>query len=154
MARKTDIQYIRFYTEGSAARKFAPLAPLKTIKLPKIKLRKRITLHIDPLAYAGILMAAVMLVLMAVGMARLNAVRQELQTMDAYVQTLTQENQQLQQTFREGYDLEQVERTALALGFVPKEEVTHITIRVAPEQVVEEPSTWERVYTFLTGLFA
>ena len=154
MARKTDIQYVRFYTDGSAARKIAPVAPLKTMKLPKIKRKKRTTLHIDPLAFAGIMMAAVMLVLMAVGIHQLRTARGELQTMDTYVQTLTEENQHLQQTFHEGYNLEQIEKTALALGLVPKEQVTHITIQVPKEPAVEEPSAWEQVYAFLTGLFA
>ena len=44
MARQLDVQYIRFYTDGSAAHKVAPVAPLKTIKLPKIKKHKRIYL--------------------------------------------------------------------------------------------------------------
>ena len=154
MARQPDIQYIRYYTDGSAARKVAPLAPLKTLKLPKIRLKKRITLRIDPLAIAGILMAVVMSVLMVVGMVKLETASQELQTMESYVQTLSQENVQLQQTFREGYDLEEVKTTALALGLVPKDQVQHITLRVPPEQVVEEPTSWERFCTFLTGLFA
>ena len=154
MARQPDIQYIRFYTDGSAARKVAPVAPLKTIKLPKIKLKKRITVHIDPLAVAGIVMAAVMMVLMVVGMAKLSSATGEMETMSSYVQTLSQENAQLQQTFTEGYDLEEVERTALALGLVPKEQVRHITVRVPPVQVQEEPGAWQRLCAFLTGLFA
>ena len=154
MARQPDIQYIRYYTDGSAARKVAPLAPLKTLKLPKIRLKKRITLHIDPLAISGILMAAVMIRLMAVGIANLNAASQQLQTMESYVQTLTEENAQLSNAFHEGYDLEEIRTTALALGMVPKEQVQHITIRIPPEIVEEEPTSWERFYTFLTGLFA
>ena len=154
MARQPEIQYIRYYTDGSAARKVAPLAPLKTLKLPKIRLKKRITLHVDPLAIAGILMAVVMMVLMAVGVANLNTASQELQIMESYVQTLTEENVQLNNTFQEGYDLQEIKTTALALGMVPKEQVQHISIRIPPEIVEEEPNSWERFYTFLAGLFA
>ena len=154
MAQQPDIQYIRYYTDGSAARKVAPLAPLKTLKLPKIRLKKRITLHVDPLAIAGILMAVVMMVLMAVGVANLNTASQQLQTMESYVQTLTEENVQLNNAFHEGYDLEEIRTTALALGMVPKDQVQHVTIRIPAEIVEEKPSSWERFYTFLTGLFA
>lgn len=154
MAKKPDIQYVRFCTDGSAARKLAPVAPLKTIKLPKIKKSKRTVLHIDPLAFAGILMATVMIVLMGVGICQLSTARQELQVMNDYVQTLTEENQQLQRTFEESYDLEELEKTALALGLVPKDQVKHITIEVPPMQAEEEPGTWDRICTFLTGLFA
>lgn len=154
MARHPDVQYIRFYTDGSAARKTAPVAPLKTIKLPRVRKHKRIVLHIDPIAISGIIMAAVMLILMLVGVAQLTAARQELQTMQTYVQTLQQEQATLEVTYHEGYDLEAVEKTALALGLVPKEQVRHVTIQVPQVQIEEEPGAWERFYTFLTGLFA
>ncbi len=154
MAPKPDIQYIRFYTDGSAAKKVAPLAPLKTLKLPKIKLRKKIVLHIDPIAIGGIVMSAVMLILMTVGAVRLYTARQQLDQMNSYVQTLQEERTTLQATMSEGYDLAEIERTALALGMVPKEQVEHIMLEVSQEQEQEEVGTWEWFYTFLTGLFA
>lgn len=154
MARQFDVQYVRFYTDGSAAKKVAPVAPLKTIKLPKVKKHKRLVIAIDPVAIMGIVMAAAMLVLMTVGVVQLNNSRKELQAMTEYVEALQEEKVSLEQTFSQGYDLEEIQRTALALGLVPKEQVQHITIRVPEEQIEEEPGTWERLYIFLTGLFA
>ena len=154
MARKPDVQYIRFYTDGSAARKVATVAPLKTIKLPKVKKQKKLLVYIDPVAIAGIAMAVIMLTLMAVGVMQLKTARQEMQTMAAYVSTLQEENASLQATFSEGYDLDQIEKTALALGLVPKEQVRHVTVSVPELIVEEEPDAWERFYIFLTGLFA
>lgn len=154
MAQRLDVQYVQFYTDGSAARKVAPMATLKTIRLPKIKKLKPIVLRVDPVAIAGIVVATLMLVLMCVGVARLNSTRQELNTMSAYVENLRVENELLEDTFQKGYDIEQVERTALAIGLVPKEQVKHVTVQV-PETVTEDaPGTWERFYIFLTGLFA
>ena len=156
MARQPDIQYIRFTTDGSAARKAEFLAPLKTIRLPKVKKQKqkRITVHIDPFAFAGIAMAAVMFLLMVVGVIRLNAAQEQLAMMSGYVETLSEENIQLRASFEEGCDLEQIERTALALGYVPQEQVEHITIQIPAPVVEQEQSGWERLYTFLGGLFA
>ena len=154
MAQRTDIRYVQFYTDGSAARKVAPVAPLKTIKLPKIKKQKRITLCIDPVAVASIGMALMMAVLIVVGVVQLNAARQDMQAMSAYVQTLQEENTQLQQTFNEGYDIEQVERTALALGLVPVEQVRHVSVTLPEIQEPVEPTAWEQFTTFLAGLFA
>lgn len=155
MAQKLDVQYIRFYTDGSAAKKVAPLAPLKTIKLPKIKKHKKIVLRIDPLALCAIAMSAVMLVLMTAGTVKLYTARQELAQMNSYVQTLQQEQASLNATMREGYDLAEIERTALALGMVPKAQVQHVRIELPPEEIAPvAPGTWERFYTFLTGLFA
>ncbi len=154
MARQPDIQYIRYVTDGSAARKVAPVVPLKTMKLPRIKINKRITLRVDPLAFAGIFMSAVMIVLMAVGVVQLRVAQTQLQNMESYVQELEQENVQLRDTFEQGYDIEQIERTALALGLVPEDQVTHITVRVAQPPVEEEAEGWEKIGIFLAGLFA
>lgn len=154
MARHTDVQYIRFYTEGSAARKVAPVAPLKTIKLPKIKKHKRVTVFVDPMAVAGIAMAVMMAVLMIVGVVRLINARQEMAAMSQYVQTLREENISLTQEFSDGYDIEEIQRTATALGMIPKEQAQHITLRLPEFQEPAEPTAWERFTTFLTGLFA
>lgn len=154
MAVRTDIRYIQYYTDGSAARKIVSAAPKKTIKLPKIKKQKRVTLYIDPVAVASIGMALMMAVLIVVGMVQLNSARQEMHTMSSYVETLRQENVQLQQNFTESYDVEQIQRTALALGLVPKEQVQHITVELPVIEETAEPTAWERFTTFLTGLFA
>lgn len=154
MAQRTDIRYIQYYTDGSAARKIAPVAPLKTLKLPKIKKQKRITICMNPIAVVSIGMALVMAVLIVVGMAQLNTARMEMLAMSAYVDTLQQENAQLQETFAEGYDIEQIQQTALALGLVPKEQVQHISVRMPQIQETVEPTAWERFTTFLAGLFA
>lgn len=154
MARHTDVQYIRFYTEGSAARKVAPVAPLKMIKLPKIKKHKRVTVFVDPMAVAGIAMAVMMAVLMIVGVVRLINARQEMAAMSQYVQTLREENTSLTQEFSDGYDIEEIQRTATALGMIPKEQAQHMTLRLPEFQEETEPTAWERFTTFLAGLFA
>ena len=154
MAQRTDIRYIQYYTDGSAARKIAPVAPLKTIRLPKVKKQKRITIHLDPVAVLSIGMAIVMTVLIAVGMVQLGNARNEMQTMSTYVDTLRQENAQLRQSFADGYDLEQIEQTALALGLVPIEQVRHVSVTLPEIEQTDEPTTWERFATFLAGLFA
>ena len=154
MAQHPDIQYIRFYTDGSAAKKVAPIAPLQTIRLPKLKIHKKIVLHIDPVAICGIIMAAVMLVLMTVGALQLQSTRKELETMSSYVDVLQQENETLQTTLSGGYNIAEIERTALALGLVPKEQVKHVAIQVPAMEQEQAPNSWEQFYTFLTGLFA
>ena len=68
MARKPDVQYVRFVTDGSAAR-VAEWLPVKAkTRLPKIKKRKAkaSAIYLDPLAFVGILLSCVMLVLMVV----------------------------------------------------------------------------------------
>ena len=154
MAQKLNVQYIRFYTDGSAAHKVAPVAPIETMKLPKVKKQKKIVLRVDPVSVAAIVMAAVMLVLMVVGVTQLRGARQDAEVMEAYANTLRQENVRLSAEYSNGYDLEQIEKTALALGLVPQEQVRHISLQVPQIQEEETPGAWERFYIFLTGLFA
>ena len=156
MARHVDVRYINYYTNGSAAQKVAKAEPLKMLKLPKVRKhsRRRIVLHIDPIATAGIILSAVMLICMAVGVAQLKAAQQNTATMQAYVETLRQENRELSYSYEGGYDLAEVEKTALALGLVPQDQVKRISLQVPNAQQVEEPGAWERICTFLTGLFA
>lgn len=154
MARQLDVQYVRFYTDGSAARQIEPSVSRKTQRLPKFaKKKRRITVHVDPVAIAGIFMAGIMLILMTVGMVELNCAQEEAMQMEAYVQTLRQENEALQTAFEEGYDRSQVEHMARALGMVPSEQAQRISIHV-PAQQEQDPGFWENVTTFLSGLFA
>lgn len=153
MARQFDVQYLCGYTDGTAARKIEMPKPRKAARKNTAKRSKRIVLQIDPLAIMGTLVAGVMLVLLTVGVFKLMDARQEMVQMDAYVQSLRQENEALQKEYDAGYDLENVKQTAQALGMVPMEQVKQVTIHVeAPQQV--QPSRWEQIRLFLAGLFA
>ena len=154
MAQQLNVQYIRFYTEGSAARKVAPVVPLETLKLPKIHKCKKTVIHFDPVTLLAVIVPMIMLVLMAVGTVRLNNARVELNTMASYVDTLQAEHETLQATYEAGYDLEKVEKTALALGMVPADQLTRVSIEKPAVQTEVRLSAWERFCTFLTGLFA
>lgn len=154
MAQLSKVQYVQYYTDGSAARKMAPRTRYKTGKLPRVRRQKRLMLYVDPVAIAGIAVALVMLVLMIVGVAQLRSAQEQTAAMAKYVETLEQENQLLQNTYTSGYDLEEIERMALALGMVPEDQVQHITLQVPAVQLQEEPNGFSRFWSFLTGLFA
>jgi hypothetical protein len=155
MARKPDIQYVRYYTDGSAARQLEVYSPRKNkTAAPRPKKQKGYVIYVDPLAVGGILLAAVMLVMMLVSSIRLVVARQELSDAQAYVTTLTQSNEQLRKTYDASYDLEEVEKSALALGMIPISQATTIYVDVEEEEIVEEPTFWERVSMKLAELFA
>ena len=130
MAQHLDVNYVNFYTQGSAVLKANTAIPLKPLILPRKRKLKRITLVIDPVATAGIIMAAVMMILMTVGAVQLANVRNEEAVMAAYVDTLQQENEKMTAEFQEGYDLAEVEKVALAMGMVPVEKAKQVTIQV------------------------
>ena len=154
MTQQLDVRYVNYYSAGSSALKVSPAIPLETLVLPHKRKAKKLVLFVDPVAYAGILMAAVMAVLLVVGFVQLNNARQEEIAMAAYVESLQQQNQDLTAEFEAGYDLEQVEEVALALGMVPIEQAQTVTIQAA--EPVEEPtsSRWHTFWASIIDLFA
>ena len=74
--------------------------------------------------------------------------------MEQQVAELRAENAALQAEYESGYDLADVERTALALGMVPKEQVEHVTLYVAPAPQQETIGPLAQFWSFLIGLFA
>ena len=158
MARKPEIQYIRYYTDGSAARQPEPQAApgKRRLPQPQKKRRPKYILRVQPLAVCGVLMCAVLLLMMITGFSELLSARSQAAEMERYVTTLTDRNAQRREQYQAGLDLETIEKAALALGMVPVSEVPHITISVPmPESEPEAtPDFWQGITTFLTGLFA
>ena len=155
MAQRTDIRYVRLYTDGTAARKLDVARPAAKTTLPrKAKKQKKIILHVDPIAILGTITAMVMLVIMVVSMFMLRDAENRATAMEQRVEKVLMENQELQKEYESGYDLEQVERTALALGMVPKAEVQHVKLHVQVPQVQTPDTAWDQFVAFLTGLFA
>ena len=158
MARKSDIQYVSYYSSGSAARKIELLPPQPAAPAapkPRPRPAKQQVVYVDPLALCSIAVAAVMLVLMAVGVFQLNQAYQQEQALSTYVSALEEENLRLQQEYDENLDLAQIEQAALALGMVPADQVEHLSVQVeVPETVQQELTWWESLQAFLASLFA
>lgn len=154
MARKPDIQYIRYYTDGSAARQLE-LKPQKQKRpLPKVKQKPQYVLYIQPVAIIGIVLSAVMLIMMIAGSVELFHAKNEQRQMEQRVQMLSSENAAERAEYEKSLDLETIEKSALALGMVPQDQVKHITISVPMPEMEEEPGIWEKTILFLEGLFA
>ena len=153
MARKPDVQYIRYITDGSSARVVQPAKPKPKTRLPKIQLPKSPVIKLDPLAFAGMLVSVIMVVLMVVNCVQLSTIQQEANVLDDYVDYLMTENARLTDEYNKGYDLNDIREKALALGLVPVDQVQKITVNVpAPEFVTDTPEE-QNVLTFLVSLF-
>ena len=154
MARGSDIQYVQFYTDGSAARQFEPKhrQPKKKLQQPRPRRKKKIVLHVDFIAVAGMLVAGVMLLLMLTGMSGLNKLNDEVTRLEGYLSELEQENLELHHTYREGYDIDQIREQALEMGMIPASRATTVTIQVGDAADSEEQAS--SFWSFLEGLFA
>ena len=156
MAQHVDVQYVRYYTQGSAARQIQPAVKSQTGTLPQIKKKKIQRVYIDPVATLGTVVALCMLIMMVVGISQLRAEQQRTAEMVAYVELLQQQNTALQVQYEEECDLEAVEKTALALGMIPQPQAAHSSIQVEIPVVENEmqATIWQRIGTFMTSLFA
>ena len=154
MARFPSVQYVSLYTDGSAARQLNLNVPVRQPHAKaKVKKNKRITVYVDPVAFLGIVTAVVMLAVMAVSFFQLRSVQQEAAAMNTYVQELRAENKALRTEFEEGFSVEEIGRTAEALGMIPKSEAKHVTLNLQQE-TAQPAGVWARFCTFLSGLFA
>lgn len=156
MAQRIDVQYVQFYMHGSAAERVTSAIPVHTGALPQAKKRKIRRICVDPVATLGIVVAVCMLIMMAAGVSQLRKELHKTAVMEQYVELLQQENKELQARYAAECDMEAVEKTALALGMVPKENIAQIPIQVElpQHQEPERISIWEQIGTILTGLFA
>ena len=121
----------------------------------RLKKKKLSPIYIDPLAIAGIFTAVLMMISMVAGIAQLRSAHREKAEMERYIQRLTTENAALQETYEQGYDLDEIREMALAIGMVEKDRVPNRVISVTvPVEESPTPSVWSRIGTFLAGLFA
>ena len=160
MARKPykpDIEYIqKYYSYGTEAKviEYKPVQKPAKPKLPKQKKDQKRKIYIDPVAFCGLVVAVVMLVVMALGVTQFMAVCDQHSQMQEYLTELKDENVRLNHEYHTGYDLEQVKTTALALGMIPVEEAETISIHVSVPQQAAEMTVWDEFVWFLSGLFA
>ena len=153
---KHNIEYIqKFYSPGTEA-KVLELKPVyakpEKPALPKREKEPVTTLCIDPIAFCGLMVAVVMLVVMAAGLIQFNVVCEDHAVMSGYVNSLREENILMTHQFNAGHTLDEVQTTALALGMIPVEEAQTIRVNVVTPQRQPEPTWWDNVVWFLSGL--
>ena len=156
MAQKMAVQYIRFYTDGSAALQPEPASPHQhTTTLPKKVKQKVKKIFVDPVALLSIGIAVCMIVMMFAGFGELKQTSQQVAVMEDYVQRLEDEHARLSVEYADGYNLEEIRHSAMALNMIPAEQAAHVTLYIPAEpEEVTHLTLWERIGTFLTGLFA
>ena len=158
MASRVDIQYIQFYTDGSAAKKIAaPLPKKKAAKKPVAQRAKRRVIRIDPVAILSLTVCLALAITLCVGLGKAQQARQENLRMQQYVEKLTQEGETLAQEYAAGYDLQEIEKTAIALGMVHSDHASHrgVAIQMEAETPAQpQMNFWQNLVVFFTNIFA
>ena len=157
MNQKPKIQYIgQFYVHGSEARALELQEQKKQTKtrLPLAKLETIEKVYVDPVAMVAIAVAVLMLAVMIFGAIQLQEDWAVYQQMSDYVTTLRTQNAELTDTYRASYDLADIELKALAMGMVPKSELTVLPITVTVPEA-QSVMTWDqKVVRFWNELWA
>jgi len=156
MIQKPKIQYIgQFYVHGSEARALELQEQKKPrTRLPLAKLEAVDRIYVDPVALVGIAVAVVMLVVMILGAVQLQNDWMHYERMSNYVTELKTENARLTHIYRGGYDLEDIEMKALAMGLVPRSELETVTVTVTRPEARPELSWDQKVVRFWNELWA
>ena len=157
MNQKPKIQYIgQFYVHGSEARALELQEQKKQAKtrLPLAKLETIEKVYVDPVAMVAIAVAVLMLAVMIFGAIQIQEDWAVYQQMSDYVTTLRTQNAELTDTYRASYDLADIELKALAMGMVPKSELTVLPITVTVPEA-QSVMTWDqKVVRFWNELWA
>lgn len=155
MAMQPEVRYINAYVSGTAACQPEKKPQKKqSVRLPKAKKQQKLVIPVDMVAVGGILAAVILSVALLVGLTQMHQAQQEARALKDYAISLQEENQQLQDTYTSGYNLEEIRDIALKMGMVPVEDVPHMQIQLTAPQQVQQPTAWESFWAFMMGLFA
>ena len=154
MARKYTERYVRFYTVGSAAAKLETVE--RKAALPQYKApQKRKPIAVDPVSLLGTAVAVLLAVLMLVGFAQVAHTSAQVRKLETQVMTLEQEQEQLQQKYEAGYDLNEVRAAAESMGMIPAEDAIRVRVAVPTETMqIETMSWWDSMLLSLRSFFA
>ena len=147
MAKREEIQYVRYYAYGSAAVKAQPEPQRRRrAEAQPVPKAEPIPVPFSPVAVFGTVVAVVMLLCVLVGFAQLNRLNDEIRVMETYISSLKSENYALNKEYHAGYDLDEIRTAAESMGLVPIEQVEHITIHIPEPEVVEELPWWQQIW--------
>lgn len=154
MAKKDEIQYVRYYEYGTTVRRLDPLPRRKSRPLPEPKpAAKPKPVLIDPVAVFGTAVAVVMLLCMLIGFLQVNQGNRDIHTMEQYISSIQADHYTLEKEYQAGYDIEEIQTAAEAMGLVPVEQVRHIRVSIPEPEVVEKLPWWQSLWNDFRAMF-
>ena len=158
MTQKPEIQYIgQFYVYGSEAEQPQLEVKEKRAHLPMITPVQKLEIRLDPVAIVSLFAAVVVLLVMVTGTIRIQESWREYDTMRSYMSLLRAENAELRTDYRESFNPEEIQSTAMAMGLVPVSELKTMDVTVTVPEREEEPGffeeAWEDILWHIDCLF-
>ena len=155
MAMQPEVRYINAYVSGNVAVQPEKMPQKQSsARLPKARKQQKWVIPVDMVALGGICAAAVLCVMLIVGLVQMNQAKHDAKVYREYATSLKLDNTKMRDTYASEYDLNEVRDIALNMGMVPVEQVEHVTMQVVTPEVVQEPTAWESFWAFFLGMFA
>lgn len=155
MAMQPTVLYINTYVSGTCAPQPEKKSHNRTsAQLPQVKKQQKWLISLDVAALSGIVAAVVLSIMLIVGLVQMNQAQRDALMYEEYVMSLQKQNTMLQDTYTSGYDLQEVQSIAQAMGMVPADQVPHVQVQVHEPEIIEELTPWESFWAFLAGMFA
>ena len=158
MANRVDVQYVQFYTDGSAAKKIATPLPKKRVQeRPVQKKMKRKVIRIDMVAILSLAVCVALLATLGLGVGKLQKAQEDNARMTQYVEKLSRDNETLAQEYAASYDLNEIEKTAIALGMIHGDEASHrgVTVQMGAQTPAQpQMQLWHGLISFFANIFA
>ncbi|MCD7859913.1 MAG: hypothetical protein LUH51_07095 [Firmicutes bacterium] len=153
MGQQPRVQYINSMVSGNLA--YQPeREQSKRTRLPRQRRAVTYVFPVDVAAIAAILICIALLAGMLSGLGALQSAWAELWTLEDYTESLREENARLREEYASGYDPEEIQEIAEAMGYIPIEQAQHITITLSRPEPEPELSAWEQFCEFVAELFA
>lgn len=154
MAKRSEIQYVRYYATGSEALKLDPQPQhRKKARAAQVPAEERKVLHYDPVALFGTAVAVLLVVCVVIGFIQLNQMNDRIAQAQNNLSALKSQHYELETNYKNGYDLDEVRDAADAMGLVPMEQVEHITVHIPEPEVVEPLPRWQQWWLEFKAMF-
>lgn len=152
---KVKVDYVNYYyAYGSEAPKLEPVVKTLRERLPQIRLDNIQRIYIDPVAVAGLAVAACMLVLMIMGAFHMRDTRAEYDAMSSYLSELKRENARLSHSYYTNLDLDGIRNQAQRADMKEAEEAERFTVYFSVPEHKEKPSAWDNFVWLISGLLS
>ena len=152
---KAEIQYVQFYTAGSAAPDLVPSYRPEKSPAKRTKKNPQTVIYVDPVAILGVITSVILMICLLVGIHNYNKALDKNAELRAENVALSQKTEDLQKQYRDSFDSEQIRMEAILSGYVPASQLKHVTITVPqPQPEPEQPGKLQQFWNDLVELFA
>ena len=152
---KAEIQYVQFYTTGSAAPDLVPSYRPEKEAAKRTKKSAMTVIYVDPVAILGVITSVILMICLLVGVHNYNKALENNAELRAENVALSQKTEDLQNQYKDSFDLEEIRMEAILADYVPGSQLKHVTVEIPQAQPEpEQPGKLQQFWNDVVELFA